>query len=397
MANYQYIDETGVIVPDTSTVLAGVQDEFKAAFGDDMPTDSETPQGVLITGETLARIAVINNNAAMANQINPNIAGGMFLRAICALTGLDTDGAARSTVDGVTLTGVAGAIVTAGARASTAAGDLFELVTSVTIGSGGTVTGNFQSVEYGAIHAAIGALTTIVTGVLGWETVTNPAAAVLGREAFSDQELRVLRRNTLALQSISTTEAQVSGLYAIEGVKSLQFRENTAATTQTIDTISMVAHSVWACIDGGDDTEIATSLAKNKTDGAAWNGAQTVVVTNPWSGQDFTVKFDRPTDFPVWVRATVSVRSAVSDPSTDVKNAILAYAAGEIEGMEGFKVGESVSPFEIAGAIAIEVPGLYVQKVEVSDDGITYVTTEITLAIEEMASVTVGHITVVVA
>ena len=397
MADYQYIDETGVIVPDTSTILTGVQDEFKAAFGDDMPTDSETPQGVLITAETIARIAVINNNASMANQINPNIAGGMFLRAICALTGLDTDGAARSTVEGVTLTGVAGAIVTAGARASTAAGDLFELVTSVTIGSGGTVTGNFQSVEYGAIPAAIGALTTIVTGVLGWETVTNPAAAVLGREAFSDQELRVLRRNTLALQSISTVEAQVSGLYAIEGVKSLQFRENIEPTTEVIDGISMVAHSVWVCIDGGDDTEIAKSLAKNKTDGAAWNGVESVVVTNPWSGQDFTVLFDRPTDFPVWVRATVSVRSAVTDPTTAVEDAILAYAAGEIEGMEGFKVGESVSPFEIAGAIAIQVPGLYVQKVEVSDDGITYVTTEITLAIEEMASVTVGHITVVVA
>ena len=397
MADYQYIDETGVIVPDTSTILTGVQDEFKSAFGDDMPTDSETPQGVLITAETIARIAVINNNASMANQINPNIAGGMFLRAICALTGLDTDGAARSTVEGVTLTGVAGAIVTARARASTAAGDLFELVTSVTIGSGGTVTGNFQSVEYGAIPAAIGALTTIVTGVLGWETVTNPAAAVLGREAFSDQELRVLRRNTLALQSISTVEAQVSGLYAIEGVKSLQFRENIEPTTEVIDGISMVAHSVWVCIDGGDDTEIAKSLAKNKTDGAAWNGVESVVVTNPWSGQDFTVLFDRPTDFPVWVRATVSVRSAVTDPTTAVEDAILAYAAGEIEGMEGFKVGESVSPFEIAGAIAIQVPGLYVQKVEVSDDGITYVTTEITLAIEEMASVTVGHITVVVA
>ena len=397
MADYQYIDETGVIVPDTGTVLTGVQDEFKAAFGSDMPTDSETPQGVLIAAETIARIAVINNNAAMANQINPNIAGGMFLRAICALTGLDTDGAARSDVTGVAMTGVPGAVITAGARASTAAGDLFELVESVTIGAGGTVTGDFQSVEYGAIPAAIGALTTIVTGVLGWETITNPTAAVLGREAFSDQELRVLRRNTLALQSISTVEAQVSGLYAIEGVKSLQFRENIEPTTEVIDGISMVAHSVWVCIDGGDDTEIAESLAKNKTDGAAWNGAESVTVTNPWSGQDFTVLFDRPTDFPVWVRATVVVRTAVSDPSTDVENAILAYAAGEIDGMEGFKVGESVSPFEIAGAIAIEVPGLYVQKVEVSDDGITYVTTEITLAIEELASITAAHITVVVA
>lgn len=396
MANYQYINESGLIVPDTSTVLADVQNEFRAAFGADMPVDSETPQGVLIAGETIARVAVINNNATFANQINPNLAGGAFLRAICALTGLDSDGAAQSVVDGVVLSGVAGSVVAAGAQAATAAGDIFWLTSTVTIGAGGTVTATFNSIEYDAIPAAIGTLTTVVSGVLGWETVTNPTAAVLGRPAISDQELRTLRRNTLALQSISTTEAQISGLYAIEGVKSLQFRENIEPTTEVIDGISMVAHSVWACIDGGDDTEIATSLAKNKTDGAAWNGAETVVVTNPWSGQDFTVKFDRPTDFPVWVRATVSVRSAVTNPTTAVEDAILAYAAGEIDGMEGFKVGESVSPFEIAGAIAIEVPGLYVQKVEVSDDGITYVTTEIVLTIEELASVTVGHISVVV-
>jgi hypothetical protein len=396
MADYQYINETGVIVPDTADMLATVQDEFKAVFGDDMPTDAETPQGVLITAETIARTAVVQNNADVANQINPNIAGGVFLRAICALTGLDTDGAARSLVSGVTVTGVSGAILTAGAQAATAAGDLFEVVTTTTIGAGGTATVDFQSVEYGAIPCAANALTVIVTGILGWETVTNPTAAVLGRAAFSDAELRLLRRNTLALQSISTTEAQVSGLYAIEGVKSLKFLENTAATTETVSGISMVAHSVWACIDGGDDTEIATSLAKNKTDGAAWNGAESVVVTNPWSGQDFTVLFDRPTDLPVWVKVTVRVVSAVADPQTSVKDAVLAYAAGEIEGMEGFKVGESVSPFEIAGAVAIEVPGLYVQKVEVSDDGITYVTTEIALAINELASVVVGDITVTV-
>lgn len=87
MANYGYVTSTGVIVPDTSTTLDQVRSEYRAAFGDDLDTSAETPQGVLITAETESRDAVARNNADLANQINPNLAGGVFLDAIWQLTG----------------------------------------------------------------------------------------------------------------------------------------------------------------------------------------------------------------------------------------------------------------------------------------------------------------------
>src|SRR5262249_30052068 len=116
MANYQYLNETGTIVPDTSDLLNGVGNEFKGAFGADLSVTSDTPQGVLIAAETEARDAVVRNNAALANQINPNIAGGVFLDAIAALTGLTRDSAKRSSVL-CDLTGVAGTIIPAGSQA----------------------------------------------------------------------------------------------------------------------------------------------------------------------------------------------------------------------------------------------------------------------------------------
>ena len=84
--NYEYINPTGLIVPETSTLLLEVQNSFKDVFGSDLVVTPDTPQGVLITLLTLVRAAVVNNNAALANQINPNKAGGVFLDAILGLS-----------------------------------------------------------------------------------------------------------------------------------------------------------------------------------------------------------------------------------------------------------------------------------------------------------------------
>lgn len=117
MADYGFIVETGVIVPDTSDQLAQVQSEYRTAFGDDLDVSPETPQGVLIAAETESRDSVARNNAALANQINPNLAGGVFLDALWALTGGARFVATPSVIRGVELGGVPGAIIPEGAVA----------------------------------------------------------------------------------------------------------------------------------------------------------------------------------------------------------------------------------------------------------------------------------------
>jgi len=72
MALYNFIESTGTIVPDTSDLLTAVQGEYTSAFGEDLNLDPETPQGILISMEVLARAAVAANNANLANQTNPD-------------------------------------------------------------------------------------------------------------------------------------------------------------------------------------------------------------------------------------------------------------------------------------------------------------------------------------
>lgn len=389
---YQYLDSTGVIVPDTADILVGVQDEYKAAFGADLVVTPDTPQGVLITAEALARTQVINNDAALANQINPNVAGGVFLDAIMALTGMQRTPATQTLVSGVTLTGIAGTVITSGTQAQTAAGDKFESLSTVIIGGGGTVDVDFASVEFGPIPCAALALNEIVTNILGWETVSNADAGVVGASTQSDVGARALRNNTLAFQGVALPISITSALYNTPGVQSLWFQENVAATTQTINGISMVSHSVYACVNGGSDTDVAAALLENKSSGAAWNGSTSVEIIEPASGQPYTVKFDRPNEIGILIRVTTT-----NGDSDNIKSAILNYVNGGLSGETGFVVGSDVSPWEIAGAISAQYPATFIKKVEVSYSAmVSYTTDVLDIAVNEIATTDASSISVVI-
>lgn len=392
MADYQYINSTGVIVPDTSTILTGVQDEYKSAFNDnDLIVTSDTPQGVLITAEALARVAEINNNAALANQINPNIAGGVFLDAIMALTGVERAAATPTIVSNVSLTGVATTVIPAGTQAKTSDDDIFETITLVTLAADGTALVDFQSVEDGPIPCPADALNIIVTNVLGWETVNNDSNGVLGTTTQSDQATRALRQNTLGFQGVSLPVAITSALYNVPGVTSLFFQENIAATTEVINDITMVSHSIYACVDGGTDLDVASALLENKSSGAAWNGDTSVDVIEPASGQTYAILFDRPTPVGILVKVTAN------NGSTDnIIQSVLDYADGLINNLKGFVVGSDVSICEIAGAIITQYPAYIITKVEISYlSPVSYTTDTLAIAVNEIAYTQQSYITVV--
>lgn len=400
MADYRYITNTGVIVPDTAATLEEVRDEFRSAFGQDLDVSSETPQGVLITGETIARDNVIKNNAALANQINPNEAGGIFLDAIWALTGGGRVKATPSIVRGVVMTGRPSTVIPALSQASAGInGAIFELISAVIIDNDGQATGDFQCTELGPVAVAVNGLDTIVTGVLGWETVSNPVSAEPGRADEKDQAARLRRRKTLALQGVALPEAIISGLYDSEnvpGVKSLSFVENVTNAPLTVEGVTLVPHSIYVCVDGGNDTDIATALLRKKSLGCGWNGHVTVNVTEPVSGQVYPVKFDRPSYVQIYAKVYVRSVTAVSNPEQAVRDAILSYANGDMEGEEGFVVGGDVSPFELAGAVNRTTPTLFVWNVLCSTDGVTYSPVEIPIKINQKATILSGAIEVVV-
>lgn len=391
---YEYLTNEGIIKPDTSDTLAEVQEVFRDALGADLPTDPATPQGVLITAFTEERDSAASLMAQVANQINPDIAGGIWLDAIWSLMGGSRYPAERSILNNVALAGVPGTLIPAGSFATaTTSNILFRTQTAVTLDVSGNATVTFESVETGAYPVAIGGLDAVASSVLGWETVDNPSAAILGRPAESDVSARRRRRRTLAIQGASVPEAIQSAVYNLDGVRSLSFRENITDATIVIDGINIVEHSIYMVVDGGSDDEIAFALLANKTLGANYNGTLHQV-TEPYSGEVYDVRFDRPDEIILFVRVTA--RRSVIDLPSAIPDAVMQYADGELDGDSGLETGKDVSPFEISGAINQVYPSINVTKVELSTDGSTWTQNVLPVAINEVPRLTSNRVLVLV-
>lgn len=405
MGNYNFVETTGVIVPDTSGLQTDVQNEFIAAFGADLNVDPSTPQGVLITDETASRASLVRNNAQVANQINPNQSGGTFLDALCALLFLTRNAGTFTTIQSVTLAGVPGTVIPTTVQFSNGDPTVpnFSPVSMVTIGAGGTVSVNVTALAIGPFDVGIGTLTTIVTGtgVLGLETVTNPNASIPGVNQQSDAALKLQRNQTLALQATGLAEAMLSQLFVTPGVTSAIIRENVTGSTLVIDGVTMVAHSIYMAIDGGTDTAVATTITGVKGGGCNYNNGpginKSIPITNPFSGQTINVLFDRPNYIPVQAQVTVQLGPSVVDPVTQIQNAIVTYANGLLDGEAGLVIGAEVSAFEFAGAITQQVQGVIVTNLQIKKvSSGSFSTASIPINIWERATINQSAIAVII-
>ena len=395
MTEFNYLTDQGVIVPDTATTRAEVEQMHRSAWGSDVLLEPETPLGKVAVTDALILDSAARATAEAANMLNPDLARGTALDALGAMLRIYRRAATPSIIQTVVLSGVPNTVIAAGSLCVDANGVRWAIDGARVIGSGGSVTVTAICTVTGPVECAIGDLSEIApeSVVPGWETVTNTVAASSGLSEETAAAFRRRRRRMLAINSAGSLSAIDAALFSIPAVRSLSRRENVSSSAAVIDGISMAPHSIWYCVDGGTDSEVAYAIMSKKDPGAGFNGAVSVPVTDPNSGQIYTVLFDRPTVINVWVRYTVA--PVALDADGICKDATMAYAEGDLEGELGFEIGTSVSPFELAGAVNQVEPRIMVRKVEISTDGITYSSSELSIAINELPAIDRSRITVV--
>lgn len=367
---YQYLTTNGVIVPDTSALKSSVQSEYVLALGPSMLLADDTLQGRLIDTEVTARDGVIRLAAELANQINPYVGSGVFLESVCALHAVLPTEESSTILPGVICSGTPSTTILSGSRIADEVGNYYACVSELTIGVGGTVSGDFRAIAPGPLSPATGTVITIIDGTFGWTSVTNPAASVPGALTENDNTLRIMRNERLSSLSKGPVEAINSNVMSVAGVRKVSIRENVEPTGTVIDGVSLSPHSTWVCVQGGVDEEIAQALLKSKQSGSPYttgtgNGAPvSISIVDPISGQTYPVIFTRQDNLPVAIRVTVATGST-TDPDVAVPDALTKYAEGKLAGERGFVNGADISPFECAAAINIQYPELFIKNVEV--------------------------------
>lgn len=387
MPVFNYVTNSGMIMPDTSQLKTEVQGEYVTAFGPALILADDSPQGRLIDVETTARDGVIRLAAEVANQFNPNYSSGIFLKAVCALHAVNSTAESNSILPSVECLGTPGTIIPSGSRIADEAGNFYASITQLTIGVGGIVTGDFQATVAGDLSPGTGTVTTIIDGTFGWTGVTNPNVTIVGSVSETDNELRQERNNQLSLLSKGPVEAISSNVSALDGVRSVSIRENDDDAAATIDGVVLSPHATWVCVQGGVDVDIGLALIKSKQTGSPYtsgtsNGTPVALsVTDPISGQSYPVLFTRPDEIAVMARFVVSPGSAIN-AVTAIPDAAVQYANGGIDGERGFVNGADVSAFELASAVNKLYPELFIKRVEVALKDVSPVWTTDPIVIE---------------
>lgn len=391
-SNYIY-QNNGIIVPDTADIKETVQNEYKEALGADLSLEDSTPQGRLIDVETDARTEIIENNVFISNSINFNLAFGIILDAWGANFDLYRS-SAKSSIVMATITGVAGTVISAGSQASTQAGDIFYLENQVTIPTSGTINATFLSLEKAAIPCPVGSLTKIIDGTLGWETINNSTAAILGNSRESDESFKQQFYGSGLFSGMSLIEDYDNAIKNVENVISCYVRDNGTNAAVVYDGVTIAAHSVYACVDGGDNTEIATALFQRKSGGCNWTAiagqSVTVDVVDPTYGDPYQVIFNRPNNVSIFSAITLNAgTSTESDLVTAVQTAVTNY-------INSLKIGEDVILLSLAAAIAAAVPGISLTSLTIGTSAGTLSSSNITIHVNEAAKTTAANISVTV-
>ena len=313
----------GFYADEIEDVRSDVASAWQTAFANstDVPlnTDPESPAGQLVDSQTSAIVEKDTELLYLCNQFDPAKNEGVFQDAIARIYFLTRKGAVPSSAV-IKVTGLPGTVIPINAQIQSTTDDtLWQNQEAFTIGADGTATGTFSCLTAGAVSALAGTLTQIVTVVAGWDTATNDAAAVVGSAAENRGSFEQRRYESVALNSRGTAASVYARIMQLKNVIGCVVRENKTNVPKVIDGITLSPHSVYVCVLGGSDGEIATAMYRTVSAGCDTNGTTTYLVEDDSTGIKEPIHFQRPTEVDVTIRLKFP---NVSDLSADSKQAI---------------------------------------------------------------------------
>jgi uncharacterized phage protein gp47/JayE len=348
------ISATGISAPSYAQVLNFLKTSYTSIYGADAYLESDSQDGQFLA---VLALAISDANAATVSaylSFSPATGQGAALSSNVKLNGIKRASASRSQVD-LSIIGQAGTEITDGA-AEDAAGNKWQLPSSVIIPASGQLFVTATCAVVGAISAAPGQVSKIATMTRGWQSVTNPSAASPGAPVETDAALRQRQKTSTALPSRTVLEGTVGAVANVAGVTRYVAFDN---DTRLTDVNGIPGNSVAFIVEGGDSTAIAQAIAAKKGPGGGTFGTQSVTVMNVY-GMPITINYFRPVYREIAVAISMkalvgytstvgqTVQQAVADyvnqvaigggPSAAVEWADALTAANSVPGSATFKI-----------------------------------------------------------
>jgi uncharacterized phage protein gp47/JayE len=390
---------TGVVLPTQAAILAGCIADINAAFGGNLNPALNTPQGQLASSFA-AMIADCNQQIAyLANMVDPANAQGRFQDAIGNIYFMSRI-PATGTVVQATCTGLNGTIIPLGATAIDINGNIYACTQSGTIGVSGNVTLQFTCQTTGAIACNIGNLNQIYQAIIGWESVTNATAGVIGNAVESRIAFEQRRQASVAINSIGMQQSIYAAVTSLAGVVDCYVYENntSAPISVGVTSYSIAANSIYVAVVGGSSSQIANAIWLKKSLGCNYNGNTSVTVYDQ-SGYNYpfpsyAVKYNVPTNVPILF--AIQIQNNPSLPASIVsmvQNAVIAAFTGNDGGTRA-RIGSQIVTGRFFAGVAATNANVNIYSILL---GISTPTlSSVTMGIDQEPTVTAGNISVVI-
>jgi uncharacterized phage protein gp47/JayE len=313
------ITATGISAPPYSDILQSLIASMQGIYGSDiyLEPDSQDGQALAIFGK-----AINDCNAlciAVFNNRSPATAQGAGLSSIVKINGIARNVASNSTVS-VLIVGQIGTPINNGLVVDSF-GNQWALPALVVIPTSGQIVVTATATSPGAITAQAGTIVKIGTPTFGWQTVTNPAAAVPGAPVETDAQLRARQSTAAAGAGMSSKAAILAAINEIPDVQGCVVNVNDTGETNAL---GIPAHSIAVVVEGGDVQAVAAAIALKKNPGTGTYGTTTEVVIDP-QGMPNPINLFQTTEIAVSVLINVN-------PLTGYASSTAAYVGQAIAG-----------------------------------------------------------------
>lgn len=346
---------TGFVAPSGPAVLAGVQGDINAAFGNNLNYQLTTPQGQLASSEA----AVISNTYATfqyyTQQVDPAYASGRMQDAIGRIYFLERDAAEPTTLQ-VSCSGQA-ATIPAGALLKDQSGNTYAAtVDGVLPAGGGAITLQFNCTVPGPVP--VPSSVSIYQAINGWDSATV-ASGVVGRDVESRAAFEARRRDSVAGNSFGPITAILGAIAKVPNVLDFYGYNNNTNAPVTVRGVVIPAYAIYVSVAGGVAADVAAAILTKKGAGAPMAGNTTVTVydTNPLyaSPPAYQITFTIPSPLQLlWSVVLVNSPLIPSDAQTQVQNALIAAATGQSDVVPPpprARIGSTVYAAQYIGAI----------------------------------------------
>ena len=383
------LDENGFKRPTYEEILEDLQQKTLEKLGYDMNV-SETGN----VGKLLMVMAYMFDKAWQDMEGSyfsafVSTARGSSLDRVGTLMGVTREMQQQAEVS-VTFTGTTGYVIPTGFAVSTNDNLVFHTMSDAVITDDGTVVVMAQCEETGEVgNVEAGEIALIVSPVADVTSVINYSAATGGKDKENDAEFRERMLEGLGTTKGSTIDAVLVAILELPGVMSAAILSND--TDEEVD--GRPAHSFEAFVYGGSQGEIANAIFDKKPISSQSVGTLETSI-NDIAGNPHIIRFSRPTMKQVYVKATLTITDQFAT-TDEVQTAIIKYIGGLDSDQAyyyGLKMHETCVYTRLLQEI-MNVGEIIDVDLQISENGSTWVTSNITAEQNEVLEVSYTNIT----